>query len=81
MTGVSVERLRQGLFLLGVALAVSAAWVTGGALFRQRAVAGDEALLSRDFPVLRLSSAARREDRTLESFQAITSRQLVPPAQ
>ncbi len=80
MTGVSIERLRQALFLLGVGLAAAAAWRTGGALFRARAVPGDAALLARDFPALKASRADRREDRTLESFKAITSRQLVPPA-
>ena len=80
MTGVSVERLRQALFLLGVGLAAAAAWVTGGTLFRARSAPGDTALLARDFPGLAASKADRREDRTLESFKVITSRQLVLPA-
>ena len=80
MTGVSIERLRQALFLLSVGLAAAAAWVTGGALFRGRSVPGDATLVAQEFPALRNAKADRREDRTLEFFKAITSRQLVPPA-
>lgn len=77
---MSLERLRQALYALGALSAAAAAWRMGGTLFVAPTPAGDAAALERPFPPAPPPRAAGREDRTLESFRAVTSRRLVPPA-
>lgn len=75
-----VERLRQALFLAAVLLALGAAWVAGRN-FRSPPVPKEAAdRLQRPFPPPPPSREVRRENRTLESFHALTKRQLVPAA-
>ena len=77
---MSLERLRQVLYALGALSAAAAAWLMGGTLFVPPVPVGDPAVLQKLFPPAPQPRAAGREDRTLESFRAVTSRRLVPPA-
>ena len=75
-----VERLRQALFALAGALALWAAWVAGRN-FRAPALPIEEkGRLERPFPAPKPPRELRRDDRTLQSFHAITDRRLVPEA-